>query len=128
MSKDGRLTLKGRLKDTINRSGLKILPAEVEQEIAMHPSVFECAVLAAPDVEYGEVPWAFIQPQPGEEINTEAIKKLLRDRGLANYKVPTRFVTIPSLPRISGNKVDKKILLETALSGASDSGEIFNAN
>jgi 2,3-dihydroxybenzoate-AMP ligase len=125
---DGRLKLIGRLKETINRSGLKILPAEVEQEITKHPSVFECAVVAAPDPEYGEVPWAFVQPRPGQAVDAEALIDLLRNRGLAHYKFPTRFITVESFPRVAGNKVDKKVLLETAHFKTFKNGEIFNAH
>lgn len=125
---DGRLRLIGRLKETINRSGLKILPAEVEQEIAKHPSVFECAVVAAPDPEYGEVPWAFVQPRSGQTVDAEALIDLLKNCGLAHYKFPIRFITVESFPRVAGNKVDKKVLLETAHFKTSKNGETFNAH
>lgn len=111
---DGRLTLLGRIKDTINRSGHKILPAEVEQQIARHPDVRECSVVAAPDPEYGQVPWAFIEPQPGRTIDAEALAGMIRDSGLANYKIPTRFIEVAAFPRVSDNKIDKKTLLEMA--------------
>ncbi|MDD9878981.1 MAG: class I adenylate-forming enzyme family protein, partial [Magnetovibrio sp.] len=74
----GRLRLMGRLKETINRSGLKILPAEVEREIGRHPDVFECAVVKAPDPEYGEVPWAFVHLRPGRPFAGEALAELLK--------------------------------------------------
>lgn len=111
LSEDGRLRLMGRLKETINRSGLKILPADVEHEIARHPDVFACAVVGAPDPEYGEVPWAFVQPRPGHAVDTGALAEMLRQRGLAHYKIPVRFIAVEDLPRVAGNKVDKKALL-----------------
>lgn len=115
LDENGRLTLLGRIKDTINRSGHKILPAEVEQEIARHPDVRECSVVAAPDREYGQVPWAFIEPLPGCAINADAIAATIRDSGLANYKIPTRFIEVAAFPRVSDNKIDKKALLEMVL-------------
>jgi acyl-coenzyme A synthetase/AMP-(fatty) acid ligase len=104
---DGRLTLLSRLKDTINRSCHKILPAEVEQEIARHADVMECAVIAAPDREYGQVPWAFVEMRPGRTFNPDTLTALMKNSGLAGHKIPTR---------ISDNKIDKKALLarETA--------------
>ena len=110
---DGRLRLIGRLKETINRSGLKVLPAEVEQELSRHQSVFECAVVAAPDNEYGQVPWAFVQLRPGHHLSNEALVAQLRDQGMATYKIPTRFIAVDTFPRVSGNKIDKKRLMET---------------
>jgi non-ribosomal peptide synthetase component E (peptide arylation enzyme) len=111
LDQDGRLTLRGRLKETINRSGHKILPAEVESEISRHPDVFACAVGGAPASEYGAVPWAFVQMQSGRELDTEALTALMNESGLANYKIPQRFISIAELPRINDNKVDKKALL-----------------
>lgn len=108
---DGRLSLLGRVKDVINRSGHKILPAEVEREIARHPDVLECAVVKAPDADYGEAPWAFVQLRPGAALDADALAGLLRDRGLASYKIPARFVEVAEFPRVSANKVDKKALL-----------------
>jgi acyl-CoA synthetase (AMP-forming)/AMP-acid ligase II len=112
---NGRLTLLGRIKDTINRSGHKILPAEVEREIMGHPDVVECSVVAAPDREYGQVPWAFVQMHPGCAFNAETLAGTIRDNGFASYKIPTRFIEVAEFPRISDNKIDKKALLETAL-------------
>lgn len=111
---DGRLTLLGRRKEVINRSGHKILPIEVEREIAKHPDVFQCAVVAAPDSEYGEVPWAFVQVRDGTAIDPQSLIDVLRAGGLATYKIPTRFVELDEFPRVGGNKIDKKSLLQMA--------------
>jgi len=114
LDEDGRLTLLGRSKEVINRSGHKILPIEVEQEIIKHPDVFQCAVVAAPDVEYGEVPWAFVQVREGKSLNPGSLLEMLRLVGLATYKIPTRFIEISEFPRVGGNKIDKKLLLNMA--------------
>ena len=109
---DGRLTLLGRSGEVINRSGHKILPIEVEREIARHPDVFQCAVVAAPDAEYGEVPWAFVQARDGKALDTEGLAGILRSGGLATYKIPARFIQLAEFPRVGGNKIDKKRLLD----------------
>ena len=111
---NGRLTLLGRSREVINRSGHKILPIEVEREIARHPDVFQCAVVAAPDAEYGEVPWAFVQARDGKTLDTEDLAGALRSGGLATYKIPARFVELAEFPRVGGNKIDKKRLLDMA--------------
>ncbi len=111
---DGRLTLKGRAKEVINRSGHKILPAEVEREINLHPSVFDCAVVGAPDAAYGEVPWAFVQPRAGERFDRQTVIDMLEATGMARYKIPVRFVEVAEMPRVGDNKIDKKALLEMA--------------
>ena len=116
LNEDGRLTLKGRLKETINRSGYKILPAELEKEISKHSDIFECAVVGAPDKEYGEAPWAFVQLRSGSTLDTAALTRFLKENGLANYKVPTRFIEIIEFPRVAGSKINKKELLKLAQS------------
>ena len=114
IDEDGRLRLLGRSKEVINRSGQKILPVEVEREIAKHPDVFECAVVAAPDSEYGEVPWAFIQPHKGKSLDEVDLADTLRTSGLATYKIPARFIELGEFPRVASDKIDKKALLELA--------------
>ena len=110
----GRLTLLGRFKEVINRSGHKILPLKVELELAGHPDVFQCAVVAAPDAEYGEVPWAFVQMREGRALDADGLVNALRTAGLATYKIPARFIELTEFPRVGGNKIDKKRLLEMA--------------
>ena len=114
IDEDGRLRLLGRSKEVINRSGQKILPVEVEREIAKHPDVFECAVVAAPDPEYGEAPWAFVQPHAGRSLDAEALAEALRTSGLATYKIPARFIELGEFPRVASDKIDKKALLQMA--------------
>ena len=111
---NGRLRLLGRLKETINRSGHKILPAEIEHEIALRPEVIECSVVAAPDPEYGQVPWAFVQMRTGCALDPTLLIDALGNSGLASYKIPTRFIKIAQFPRINDSKIDKKALLQMA--------------
>lgn len=111
----GRLTLLGRIKDTINRSGHKILPAEIEKEIARHPDVLECSVVGAPDREYGQVPCAFVQMRAGCAFDADALRQTVENSGLASYKTPSRFIAVDRFPRINDSKVDKKALLEMSL-------------
>jgi len=114
LDNEGRLTLNGRIKEIINRSGHKILPTEVEKEIRRHPDIFECAVVSAPDKEYGEVPWAFVQLRSGCTLDLGIFPEVLKENGIASYKIPSRFIEIADFPRVSGNKIDKKVLLQMA--------------
>ena len=102
------------MKETINRSGHKILPIEIETEIAKHPSVFACAVAGASDNEYGAVPWAFVQLKAGYTLDPAMLAECMRHSGMASYKIPVRFIEVAELPRINGNKVDKQALLSMA--------------
>ncbi len=61
----GRLHLCDRKKDMIISGGLNIYPQEIEQIIWAHPAVRDCAVVGAPDPEWGEVVTAVIELNPG---------------------------------------------------------------
>ncbi len=115
VEEDGRLRMVGRRKETINRSGHKILPLELEHVISRHPDVLECAVVGAPDDKYGEVPWAFILLRAGQGCDARVLSAFIRAQGVATYKVPSRFIEVKEFPRVSGNKIDKRSLLIDAL-------------
>lgn len=61
---EGFVWVDGRLGDMINRGGLKVFPAEVEEVLRLAPEVADVAVVGVPDDRLGEVPWAFVVPAP----------------------------------------------------------------
>ena len=62
---DGYIELRDRKKDIIISGGENISTIEVEQTVAKHPAVMECAVVAVPDAKWGERPKAFVTLKPG---------------------------------------------------------------
>ena len=62
LSAAGDLTLRGRIKELINRGGEKISPERVEGVLTSHPDVIEVAVFGVPDTLYGEKVAAVIVP------------------------------------------------------------------
>ena len=62
---DGYVELRDRKKDIIISGGENISTIEVEQCVARHPAVLECAVVAMPDEKWGERPKAFVTLKPG---------------------------------------------------------------
>jgi long-chain acyl-CoA synthetase len=106
---DGFLWIEGRASDMINRGGLKVFPADVEEVIRLDPSVADVAVVGVADVRVGEVPWAFVvAADPARPPRAEALDAWCR-RHLVPYKVPARFVGVDSLPR---NEVGKVLVRE----------------
>jgi acyl-CoA synthetase (AMP-forming)/AMP-acid ligase II len=110
---DGFLWIEGRVSDMVNRGGLKVHPAEVEEVLRLAPSVADTAVVGVPDERLGEVPWAFVVPDPGGPFDPEALAALCRAH-LAPYKVPVRFETIDALPRNEVGKVLRRALAQEA--------------
>ena len=63
---DGRIELRDRFKDVIISGGENISTIEVEQALARHPAVLDCAVVGIPDDHWGERPKAFVELRPGD--------------------------------------------------------------
>jgi acyl-coenzyme A synthetase/AMP-(fatty) acid ligase len=107
---DGFVWVEGRLSDMINRGGLKVHPAEVEEVLRLSPSVADAAVVGVPDDRLGEVPVAFVVAPT--DLDCDALGALCRTH-LAPYKVPVRFERVDALPRNDAGKVLKRELLRS---------------
>jgi fatty-acyl-CoA synthase len=107
---DGYLNIVDRKKDIIVSGGENIVSLEVEAAIATHPAVVECAVVAAPDAKWGEVPVAIVYVRAAV---TEAELLTHLATRLARFKLPRRveFSTMP-LPKSGTGKIRKNELRE----------------
>ena len=76
-----------RKKEIIISGGENISSIEVEKAIYAHPAVFECAVVAAPDLKWGEVPAAVVVRKPGAQLTEEELMLFLEQR-LGRFKLP----------------------------------------
>lgn len=101
---DGYLFLGDRMNDIIIVAGQNIYPAEVERQIADHPSVADVAVVGLPDPRWGEAVHASVVTRPGMSVTPREIVLFLRGR-LADYKIPTAYHFAPTLPRNASGKV-----------------------
>ncbi|GGZ60198.1 2,3-dihydroxybenzoate-AMP ligase [Streptomyces inusitatus] len=111
----GHLIVEGRAKDQINRGGEKIAAEEVENHILAHPAVHDANVVAEPDPYLGERTCAYVILRPGADpLRAPAVKKFVRERGLAAYKVPDRVVFVDAFPKTGVGKVSKKDLRAAA--------------
>jgi len=102
-----------RKKDIIISGGENISSIEVERAIAAHPTVLECAVVSAPDPQWGEVPAAYVVAKPGHSLTEAALCEFLRAR-LAKFKMPRLFqFSETALPKTGTGKILKRELRET---------------
>jgi fatty-acyl-CoA synthase len=114
---EGYVHIVDRKKDIIVSGGENISSIEVERAIAAHPAVFECAVVSAPDSQWGEVPAAFIVVKPGETLDQARLCDFLQGR-IARFKMPRRFQFIDTpLPKTGTGKILKRDLRETLWTG-----------
>lgn len=105
----GYIVVEGRAKDQINRGGEKIAAEEVENHLLAHEAVLDAAIVSMPDPFLGERSCAFVIPRQQAPIDSE-LKKFLRQRGIAAFKIPDRIEFIPSFPYTPLGKVSKKAL------------------
>jgi acyl-coenzyme A synthetase/AMP-(fatty) acid ligase len=112
---DGFVWIEGRVSDMINRGGLKVFPAQVEEVLLTAPGVRDAAVVGMSDDRLGEVPWAFVVlSDEGRDI--ERLVAWCRER-LSPYKVPMRFIEVDALPRNEMGKIVKRQLVARARTG-----------
>ncbi len=104
---DGYLTVVGRQKDQINRGGEKIAAEEVENQLLHHPAITHAALVSMPDSAMGEKSCAFIV-STDPALKPLALRKFLRERGVADFKLPDRFETLDALPMTAVGKIDKQ--------------------
>ncbi|GAC1630541.1 MAG: acyl-CoA synthetase [Ktedonobacteraceae bacterium] len=115
MHSDGSVELRDRAKDVIISGGENISTIEVEQAIAQHPAVMECAVVAIPDEKWGERPKAFVTLKPNQSVTEQEIIAFCRER-LAHFKCPAA-VTFGELPKTSTGKIQKYVLRDKEWAG-----------
>ena len=113
---DGAIELRDRKKDIIISGGENISTIEVEQAIARHPAVLECAVVAIPDDHWGERPKAFVDAASrARRPPSRRLIAFCRDQ-LAHFKCPDA-VEFGELPKTSTGKVQKFVLREREWAG-----------
>ena len=105
----GYLTVQGRATDHINRAGEKISAEEIEDHLLAHPNVFDAAVVSVPDEYLGERSCAFIIAQ-GERPKGAALKAWIRERGLAEFKVPDQVVFVDKFSETAALKISRREL------------------
>jgi acyl-CoA synthetase (AMP-forming)/AMP-acid ligase II len=104
----GHLHISSRRSDLILRGGENVYPAEVENQLLLHPAVRECIVLGVPDADFGEGVGAVVVLHEDAAADEQQLLEHLRPR-LARYKLPTAWsiVTTP-LPRNATGKVIRR--------------------
>jgi fatty-acyl-CoA synthase len=112
---DNYIEVKDRSKDIIVSGGENISSLEIEECLYRHPKVMEAAVVARPDLKWGETPCAFITLRPDAGSATaEEIIAWCREH-LAHFKAP-RTVVFGALPKTSTGKIQKFVLRARAKS------------
>ena len=108
---DGFLHLVDRKKDLVIVSGFNVFPKEVEDVVASHPAVDECAVVGVPDERTGEAIRALVVLRRGAKATADQIVDHCRAT-LARFKCPREVVFVDRLPKHVTGKVMRRELRE----------------
>ena len=108
MDRQGYTKIVDRKKDMILVSGFNVYPNEVEEVVAMHPGVMECAAIGVPDQHSGEAVKLFIVKK--DPNLTEADVKAHCATNLTNYKRPRYIEFRTELPKSNVGKILRREL------------------
>jgi acyl-CoA synthetase (AMP-forming)/AMP-acid ligase II len=111
LSPDGDLSIRGRIKELINRGGEKISPERVEGVLASHPNILEVAVFGAPDKMYGETVAAVVVPRVSPAPTPAELAVFCRER-LAAFEVPASFREVTELPHTAKGSLDRRAVAQ----------------
>jgi len=108
MDADGFTKIIDRKKDMVLVSGFNVYPNEVEEVIASHPGVMECAVIGVADAKTTEAVKAFVVKKD-PKLTAEDIIKFCGTQ-LTNYKVPKQIEFRDALPKTNVGKILRREL------------------
>ncbi len=114
---DGYLYVMGRIDDVINVAGHRLSTGEMEQIVAAHPDVAECAVIGVPDQLKGQLPFGLVVLKDGAdrdpgELEAELVGLVRQEIGAVACFRTARVV--PRLPKTRSGKILRKTLREIA--------------
>jgi propionyl-CoA synthetase len=110
---DGYVYVMGRTDDVINVAGHRLSTGGMEEVLASHPAVAECAVIGVADAMKGQVPRGFVVLKAGVEVDGEALRaelvQLVRDQvgAVASLK---DVAIVAALPKTRSGKILRKTM------------------
>ncbi len=117
----GHLFIEGRDDEMIVSGGENVFPAEVEDCLAKHDAVHECACIGVDDEDYGQRLKAFVVLENGGDVSEGDLKQHVKSN-LAGYKVPREIEFLDELPRNATGKILKRDLEEGGDDDRDDEG------
>lgn len=113
MDAGGQVKIVDRKKDMVLVSGFNVYPNEVEDVVASHPGVLECAVVGVPDAASGEAVVLFVAKKD-PALTEQALMKFCAEQ-LTGYKKPKYIIFQQELPKTNVGKVLRRELRDAAL-------------
>ena len=117
IDQDGYVFIMGRVDDVINVSGHRLSTGEMEEVVASHAAVVECAVVGVEDELRGQLPVGLIVLNPDNQMSEEAIEQelvqLVREKIGAVACFKTVHV-VNRLPKTRSGKILRKTIRQIA--------------
>ena len=113
MDARGQVKIVDRKKDMVLVSGFNVYPNEIEDVVASHPGVLECAVVGVPDAATGEAVVLFVA-RKDPALTEQALMKFCGEQ-LTGYKKPKYIIFQQELPKTNVGKVLRRELRDVAL-------------
>lgn len=104
---DGDYYVRGRKKEMFISGGENIFPIEVENVLASHPNIVDCAVVGIPDEHWGEVGLAFVVTD--QPIDQQSIESWI-DGKISSIKKPKEYRFVETIPKTGAGKKDLSAL------------------
>lgn len=110
---DGYVFITGRIDDIINVAGHRLSTAEMEEVVASHDAVAECAVVGIADELKGQIPVGFVVLKSGLDISEKTLEKELIQmvrHTIGPVAVFKRAIVVQRLPKTRSGKILRKII------------------
>lgn len=117
IDEDGYLFIMGRTDDVINVAGHRLSTGEMEEIVASHAAVAECAVIGVEDVDKGQIPVGLLLLKDGanisdDQLQAELIAMVRKDIGaFANFR---KAVVVDRLPKTRSGKILRQVMRKVA--------------
>ncbi|MEW2360103.1 propionyl-CoA synthetase [Spirillospora sp. NPDC029432] len=122
IDEDGYVWVMGRTDDVINVAGHRLSTGAMEEVIAAHPAVAECAVIGVADPLKGQVPRGFVVLKSGAEADPAALRdelvRMVREQ-IGPVAAIREVSVVPGLPKTRSGKI-----LRGAMRGIADGREV----
>ncbi len=105
LTEDKALVITGRVKELINRGGIKFNPIDVELILDRIAGVERCVLVPMADPVLGERACAFVKSNRQADITLVMLTQALAQAGVAKFKWPERLVMIDEMPLTPTQKV-----------------------
>ena len=117
LDSEGYLSLMGRLKELINRSGEKISPLEIDEVLLSHPAITEAVAFGIPHSTHGEEPIAAVVAK--NSVTESDLISYCKEH-LADFKCPRTIHIVDQIPRTATGKIQRRKVAEVFAKNVSE--------